>query len=178
MGMKYILACVFLLALSVSLAAQTKESPRSSKYDFAALAMDGSMMDSAMLRGKVVVLNLWFINCPNCIDEIKQLNQLVTAYQTNKDVVFIGLAASRKADVEKFLKKNPFSYTIVPDATGIILTKFGTPDKDGQINVPFPMHLVLDRDGNAVVQVQGKKGIEAVKKELASQFSVTQASTK
>jgi peroxiredoxin len=139
MGMKYILACVFLLALSVSLAAQTKESPRSSKYDFAALAMDGSMMDSAMLRGKVVVLNLWFINCPNCIDEIKQLNQLVTAYQTNKDVVFIGLAASRKADVEKFLKKNPFSYTIVPDATGIILTKFGTPDKDGQINVLFPM---------------------------------------
>ena len=92
--------------------------------------------------------------------------------------VFIGLAASRKADVEKFLKKNPFSYTIVPDATGIILTKFGTPDKDGQINVPFPMHLVLDRDGNAVVQVQGKKGIEAGKKELTGQVSSTQATTK
>ena len=175
--MKYILACAFLLGLSVSLAAQTKE-PQSTKYNFAALAMDGSTIDTATLRGKVVVLNLWFVNCPNCIDEIKELNQLVTAYQTNKDVVFVGLAASRKADVEKFLKKNPFSYTIIPDATGIILTKFGTPDEDGQINVPFPMHLVLDRDGNAVVQVQGKKGIEAVKKELAGQFSTTQATTK
>jgi len=176
--MKNILLGFLFLALSVSVAAQRRQAPVEPAYNFEAVTMDGSKLDTAALRGKVVVFNLWFINCPNCIEEIAKLNQLVADYQSNKDVVFIGLAASRKADVERFLKKNPFNYTIVPDATGIILTKFGTPDKDGQINVPFPMHFVLDRDGNAVVQVQGTKGIEAVKKELASQFSVTQASTK
>ena len=173
--MKNILLCCLFLALSVSLAAQTKQAPAQPAYNFEAATMDGSKMDTAAFRGKVVVFNLWFVNCPNCIEEITKLNQLVTDYQANKDVVFIALASSRKADIEKFLKKNPFNYTIVPDATGIILTKFGTPDKDGQINVPFPMHFVLDRDGNAVVQVQGVKGIEAVKKELARQFSTTQA---
>lgn len=177
--MKYILTCALFLGISVSAAAQTdKAPPVSSKYDFAALTMDGSTVDTTSLRGKIVVFNLWFVNCPNCVEEIKQLNQLVNDYVRYKDVVFLGLAASRKPDVERFLKKNPFNYTIVPDATAIILTKFGTPDNDGQINVPFPMHFVLDREGKAVVQVQGVKGIEAVKKELASQVSNLQASTK
>ncbi len=34
----------------------------------------------------------------------------------------------------------------------IILTKFGTPDKNGDINVPFPMHYVIARDGNVVLK--------------------------
>jgi peroxiredoxin len=176
--MKNIVLGFLFLALTVSAAAQTQQAPAKPAYNFEAVTMDGSKLDTAALRGKLVVFNLWFINCPNCIEEIARLNQLVADYSSNKDVVFIGLAASRKLDVEKFLKKNPFNYTIVPDATGIILTKFGTPDKDGQINVPFPMHFVLDRDGNAVVQVQGTKGIEAVKTELARQFSTTQATAK
>ena len=170
--MKYLAPLALLVSLSFSIAAQTKSAPSSiSKYNFAAVSMDGTKLDTAALRGKVLVVNLWFTNCPNCIEEIKKLNQLVNDYHDNKDVVFIALAASRRADVEKFLKKNPFNYVVVPDATGIILSKFGTPDKKGEINVPFPMHFVVDRDGNAVVQTQGIKGVDAVRKELSSQFS-------
>ena len=168
--MKYLVACALLLALSVSFAAQTQQAQSQTKYDFAAPAMDGTKVDTAALRGKVVVLNLWFVNCQNCIEEMKLLNQLVTDYRDNKDVVFLGLAASRRSDIEKFLKKNPFEYTVIPDAAAIIVSKFGTADKNGDIIVPFPMHFVLDRDGNAVVQTQGIKGVEAVKKELANQF--------
>ncbi|HEX3102778.1 MAG TPA: hypothetical protein VHQ01_13345 [Pyrinomonadaceae bacterium] len=54
----------------------------------------------------------------------------------------------------------------------IILTKFGTPDENGDINVPFPMHYVIDREGKIVVKTQGVKGIDAVKKELAKQASI------
>jgi peroxiredoxin len=169
--MKFIAPLFFLLALSVSIAAQGKPSTTpATKYDFTATAMDGTKVDTASLRGKVVVLNLWFVNCPNCIEEMKLLNKLVTDYAGNKDVVFLAPAASRKADVEKFLKKNPFNYTVIPDAATLIVSKFGTPDKKGDIIVPFPMHFVLDRSGNAVVQTQGVKGVDAVKKELANQF--------
>jgi peroxiredoxin len=169
--MKYLAAAALVLVISVSFAARSDQAQsQTSKYNFAALAMDGSKVDTAALRGKVVVINLWFVNCPNCIEEMKLLNQLVTDYRDNKDVVFLGLAASRRADVERFLKKNAFKYVIIPDAATLIVSKFGTPDKKGDIIVPFPMHFVLDRDGNAVVQTQGVKGVEAVKKELAKQF--------
>src|SRR5438309_7361049 len=117
---------------------------------FAALDLAGQRVDMAALRGKVIVLNLWFVNCPNCIEEITQLNQLVDQYAANKNVVFLGLAASRKPELDAFLKKHPFKYQIIPNAQMIILSKFGTPDKNGEINVPFPMHYVLDREGKVV----------------------------
>lgn len=113
---------------------------------------------------------LWLINCPNCVEEIKLLNQLVDEYKGKGDVVFLGPAASKKPDLEKFLKKNPFKYQVIPDSTITILTKFGTPDKTGDINVPFPMHYVLDREGKVVVKVQGIKSVDAVRKELRKQL--------
>ena len=139
--------------------------------DFAAPGMDGVTIDTVALRGKVVVINLWFINCPNCLEEMAELNKLVDQYNDNKNVVFLGLAASKKTDLETFLKMHPFKYQVIPDAVMIILTKFGTPDKNGEINVPFPMHYVIDREGNIVVKTQGIKGIDAVKKELVNQFA-------
>ncbi len=161
--MKILLAFFSLFIFSGSFAAQTNPS-------FAASTMDGTKVDITALRGKVVVINLWFINCPNCVEEIKLLNQLVDEYKGKGDVVFLGLAASKKADLEKFLKKNPFKYQVIPDSTITILTKFGTPDKNGDINVPFPMHYLLDREGKVVVKVQGIKGVDAVRKELKKQL--------
>lgn len=175
--MKYFPVIAFLVVSSFSLSAQTKLSTNQ-QPSFAAVAMDGSKIDTAALKGKVIVLNLWFINCPNCREEIKMLNSLVDQYSGNRDVVFIGLAASKKADLEKFLVKNPFKYKIVPSAEMIMFSRFETPDKNGEINIPFPLHYVLDRAGNVVVKVQGIKGVEAVKAELAKQFAVKTAVAK
>ncbi len=168
--MKYPFLLLLLVVFAFSAAAQTKSSAMPT--DFAALAMDGSKVDTSALRGKIVVLNLWFVNCPNCIEEIKLLNKLVDDYKTSKDVVFLAPAASKKPDLEKFLRKYPFNYQIIPNGSMIILTKFGTPDKNGDINIPFPMHYVLDRDGKTVVKVQGVKGVEAVRAELKKQLMV------
>ena len=170
--MKKLFVFAFLLVLAVSVTAQTNAQAGPT---FAALAMDGNRVDMADLRGKVVVLNLWFINCPNCVEEIKMLNQLVDEYKGNSDVVFLGLAASPKPALEKFLGKHPFKYQVIPNAQMIIISKFGTPDKDGEINIPFPMHYVLDRDGKVLVKAQGIKGIDAVKSELKKQFAAKSA---
>lgn len=162
--MKTLILTIALAAFPLALSAQIRQP------GFAALDIEGKRIDTAALRGKVVVINLWFINCPNCVEEIKLLNEIVDAYKDNKDVVFLGLAASRKPQLEKFLIKNPFKYTIIPDAHMIIFSKFGTPDKAGEINIPFPMHYVLDREGNIVTKTQGTKGVETVKSELKRQF--------
>ena len=158
--MKLVLVSFAIALFALSAGAQAPQP------NFVALDMSGNRVELAALKGKVVVVNLWFIGCPNCMDEIKQLNQLVGDYKGKSDVVFLGLAASRKDDLQKFLQKNQFDYTIIPNAQMIILSKFGTPDKNGEINVPFPMHYVIDRDGKVAVKEQGIKGVEAVRKEL------------
>lgn len=146
--------------------------------DFTAPNMEGKVVTLSEYRGKVVVLNLWFINCPNCLSEIKMLNQLVAEYRDNKDVVFIAPAASTKRNIEAFLKKHPFQYQIIPDASLLIISKFGIPDEAGNIVIPFPMHYVLDREGNVVVKVEGTKGIAVVQAELKRQLAPKAATVK
>jgi peroxiredoxin len=178
--MKYLVPSLAILffAFSSSFAQSRSAVSPVAKPVFAAQTMDGRIVDTASLRGKIVVLNLWFINCPNCVQEIKALNQLVDEHKDNKDVVFLGLAASNKAELQKFLVKNPFKYEVIPNATMIILSKFGTPDKNGEINVPFPMHYVLDREGSVVVKAQGSAGIDFVKNELKRQLSAQTTAAK
>ena len=163
--MKLIFVSLAILLFALSMSAQSLQP------NFTAVDMNGKNVELSALHGKVVVINLWFINCPNCLEEIKQLNTLVDDYKGKSDVVFLGLAASPKPALERFLAKTPFEYTIIPNAQMIILTKFGTPDKNGQIDVPFPMHYVIDRDGKIVLKQQGVKGVEAVRKELQKQVS-------
>ncbi len=160
---------ILISLLAASTLAQSVTDP--SIPTFAALAMDGSKVDTTTLCGKVVAVNLWFINCPNCVQEIKLLNQLVDEYKANSNVVFIGLALSKRADLEKFLKKHPFKYQVVPDAGMIVMSKFATFDRKGEMQMPFPMHYVLDRDGRIVAKAPGIKGIDTVKAELKKQLS-------
>lgn len=156
---------ILIALLASSALAQAVSDP--SKPAFAAITMDGAKIDTAALRGKIVAVNLWFINCPNCVQEIKLLNQLVDEYKGNTDVAFLGLAVSKRAD----LKKNPFKYQVVPDAGMIVMSKFATFDKKGTMQMPFPMHYVLDRDGRIVVKAPGTKGIDAVRSELKKQLA-------
>ena len=145
---------------------------------FTTTTIDGKTVNTADLKGKVIVLNLWFINCPNCIEEIKLLNAVVDEYKDNKDVVFLGLATNKKPELEKFLKKNPFKYQIIPNAAQIVLFKFGEVQKNGEYFLPFPTHVVIDKEGRMILKVEGLKGVEAVKKELKKQFETKQAKSK
>lgn len=138
--------------------------------EFVARDMDGKQFSMAEMKGKVVVVNLWFINCPNCLTEIKSLNEIVDQYRSEPDVVFVAPAASKQQELASFLQKNPFKFRVLPDSLMMIISQFGKPDKNGDINVPFPMHYVVDRDGKTVVKQHGLKGVEAVRAELAKQF--------
>ena len=145
---------------------------------FTGTTLDGKAVNFADLRGKVVVLNLWFINCPNCIEEIKLLNKIVDEYKDNKDVVFVGLASNTKPELDKFLKKNPFKYQIIPNAGQFMLFKYGEANKKGEYNLGFPTHVVVDREGRIVLKIEGIKGVEAVKTELKKQFDAKQTKSK
>ena len=175
--MKFLIICAAICVFTISAFSQPKKTnEKPLAPTFKANTIDGKLINQSELRGKVIVLNLWFINCPNCIEEIKLLNKVVDEY-AGQDVVFLGLASNNKADLQKFLKKNPFKFQIVPDAGAYMTASYGE-FKDGAYYLGFPTHVVIDRDGYVVMKMEGIKGVEGVKKELKKQFQTKETNSK
>ena len=82
--MKYLLSFFAVLIFVFSAFAQTVRTDKPLAPTFKVASLDGKVFDSVDLKGKVVVLNLWFVNCPYCIEEVKILNKVVDDYQNNK----------------------------------------------------------------------------------------------
>ncbi len=106
---------------------------------FIAKDMEGNEVDLEELKGKVVVLNFWFIACKPCVEEMPDLNRLVAKYKDNEDVVFLAMTYDKHEKVAAFLKKNPFDFTIIPDAQKIV---------NEYIVMGFPTNLVIDPLGD------------------------------
>jgi len=113
---------------------------------FTAISLDGEKLDLAALRGKVVVLNFWFIGCAPCRIEMPGLNQLVSEFK-GKDVVFVAISSDSTEELRTFLKKNTFSYHIVPDGSKIAQTY--------ELNGAYPTHIVIGRDGRIISRLTG-----------------------
>lgn len=62
---------------------------------FSAKDINGKNYSLESLKGKVIVINFWFVECKPCVMEMPELNKLVEKYE-NKDVVFLGLAINEK----------------------------------------------------------------------------------
>jgi thiol-disulfide isomerase/thioredoxin len=90
------------------------------------------------LKGKVVIVNFWFIGCAPCEMERRELNSIYNSYKDNPNVVFLSFARNQKEQLEKFLVKSPFLYPIVP-LTKELIGKF---DVTG-----YPQNQIIGKDG-------------------------------
>jgi peroxiredoxin len=163
-------AAIFVLLFSLSTSAQkdkfkTQAAVGNSAPAFTATTLSGKTYKSEDLNGKVVVLNFWSTFCPICAAETPELNKLVADYK-NKDVVFIAFALNPKTDVEKFLKKKPFSYEIVPNGLQETILSYGREYSNGVFELPFPLHVVIDQKGFIQLNQRGFEGVAAVRKKL------------
>lgn len=109
--------------------------------DFTVKTLDGKSISMSSLKGKVVVMNFWFTLCRPCIEEIPTLNKFVEQYKNRKDIVFLApeCADATNEDVQKFLKRAPFSYQI------------GLGGKDAALKLyqakVFPANFLIDKNG-------------------------------
>lgn len=113
--------------------------------DFTVTALSGQQLSLAALKGKIVVLNFWYLGCGPCLAEIPGLNQLVAEFK-DKDVVFIALAQDQAKELREFLAKKPFDYQVIPD-TEALHEKF-------QLNL-WPTHIILNRAGKVAQRLTG-----------------------
>jgi peroxiredoxin len=119
---------------------------------FSAHMIDGKFIDAADLKGKVVVLNFWFIGCPGCMDEMPKLNELAAKYNDRDKVVFIAVATNTAQELRQFLTRNKFDYRMVGSGQSVIdQFKFSG----------YPRNIVIGKDGKiaywrTVVKAWGK----------------------
>lgn len=109
--------------------------------EFTAKTMDGNSITPADTRGKVLVLNFWYIGCPVCRSEKPKLNELKTKFRGEDDVLFISFALDTPKDLAEFTKTAPFNYHLVADARSS-MELFGVDT--------YPKNVVIGGDGKIV----------------------------
>jgi peroxiredoxin len=107
---------------------------------FSVRTLDGQSLTLSDLRGKVVVLNFWFIGCPACRSMEPPLNAFKARF-AGSDVVFLAMTTDPKDELEKYLKKERFDYLQAFDAGGA-MSQFSFRG--------FPKNIVIDKEGKIV----------------------------
>ena len=101
--------------------------------------LNGNTYSNESLKGKTIVMKMWYIQCVPCVAEFPKLNKLVDKFEDRKDIVFISLAWDSKKDLTELLKKKPFNYIVIPDQKQFI---------DDKLEVrKYPTHIVIGKDG-------------------------------
>ena len=138
---------VFFLTLILTASAYSQQNlrPGAAAPDFAGESLDGTLYNLSALQGKVVVLTFWSTKCAICHHEIPKLNQMARRYR-DSDVVFLALTMEDEIKLEPYLRKNPFNFSILPNSFGVLL-KYADMDRSGNINIGFPAHFLINRNG-------------------------------
>jgi len=119
--------------------AETTAFKTGKKFEaFSAYDINGNLVDTKQLKGKVLVINFWFTTCPPCKAERPYLNQIVDDYNADSNVVFIAVALDQKEQLLPYLKEHEFKYRIIPAGKKIA----------DAYNIPgYPTQVIVDKDG-------------------------------
>jgi peroxiredoxin len=154
--MKKIIVLIFgLLAISATAAAQNTDTDANTLVkagmtapEFTVKMLDGSEINLADLRGKIVLLNFWATWCPYCIQELNRVQADIIDKFKGKDLVFIAVSrGEEKAVVEKFAKLKNYKFPIGLDGDESIFKKYATRS--------IPRNFVIDRDGKVILSEMG-----------------------
>ncbi|MFT5724737.1 MAG: peroxiredoxin [Bacteroidia bacterium] len=114
---------------------------------FSFSTIDDQTIDLETFKDKIVVVNVWATWCPTCILEIPDLNRLFDKYAADTTVVFLGLCDEPKSKIDVILKRFPFKYPQVADATSY------TKKLQTRLVKTYPQNLIIDENFDIVFEV-------------------------
>jgi thiol-disulfide isomerase/thioredoxin len=114
-------------------------------FPFSVTDITGNKYTLEKLKGKVIVINFWFVECKPCVMEIPELNELVEKYK-GKEVVFLGFATNDKSKIENFLKTKTYKYNIIADSKEVAELY--------RVN-SYPTHIIIDMNSIISYYVTG-----------------------
>lgn len=119
--------------------AEQEESPLvgTQAIDFDVTDLKGKKYKLSELKGKIVALNFWFVECKPCIMEMPELNELVEEFK-GKEVVFLAIAVNDQKQLKKFLKTTDFNYKVISSGQSV---------SDSYGIKGFPTNIIIDQNG-------------------------------
>ncbi|HEX5732934.1 MAG TPA: redoxin domain-containing protein [Blastocatellia bacterium] len=101
--------------------------------------LDGKMLSSADLKGRVVVINYWGIWCGWCVEEMPEFQKLNEKYKNDKEVMILTINNDQNsAGVPKWMEKNKYNFNVLFDD--------GYVDAKADIK-GFPTTWFIDKEG-------------------------------
>lgn len=105
--------------------------------NFKLTTMDGDEVTSKNTKGKIILFNFWFTSCGPCIKEMPELNEMVQEFE-DEGVLFIAPTFNDTDQVDQFLKRFDFDYSIVSDVKDFCL----------ELNIrSYPTHFIVNKEG-------------------------------
>lgn len=94
------------------------------------------------IKGKILVLDFWFIGCTSCVAEMPKLNEIADQYKSRKDILFASIAFDKKKDLKKFMAKTDFKFHVLSDTASYLAKALGIR--------AFSTLMVINKEGKIV----------------------------
>ncbi|HEV3481548.1 MAG TPA: TlpA disulfide reductase family protein [Candidatus Acidoferrales bacterium] len=122
--------------------------------------LDGGIISTASLHGKVVLVNFWATWCPPCREEIPELIELSERYKDKLQIIGVSMDDAPASEVRQFAKQIGITYPVVM-GSGAIEAEYG--------GVPaLPTSFVISPDGRVVQKHAGLYPIGVYDTEIRS----------
>jgi len=116
--------------------------------EFRVTDLEGRLIDSRELAGKVVLVNFWATWCPPCRVEMPGFEQVYREYRDDGFVVLaVALDGENRQAVDALVRELELSFPVIPDA-GRLPREFGAGDV-------VPTSFLIDRRGRIRTRVTG-----------------------
>lgn len=133
--------------------------------DFSFTRLDGAIVNSSALKGRVVVLDFWATWCPPCHREFPELEKLYKRYQANPNIMFLAIDVNRDGETPQkaraFVQKAGYTIPIAYDAREVV-TRLKAQG--------YPHLLLLDKTGRVRLEHIGYDGAERFVENLSKQI--------
>jgi peroxiredoxin len=160
-----IIASAAALALALALAAVfawPRSPARNAAPDVAYTLLDGRQGTLQALRGKVVLVSFWSMNCDTCVNEMPSIVATDGKFRAKGyETLAIAMSYDPPAFVARFVAYNKLPFPVAIDNTGQIAKSFGEVRQT-------PTAFLIDKRGRIVERYVGAPDFAALQRLIES----------
>ena len=120
--------------------------------------LNGKILDTSSLKGKILVVNFWAAWCTPCADEVPQFISLQRKYE-NQGLQVIGISIDdSESELRDFYRKFGMNYPVIVGSQQIAQAYGGI--------LGLPTTIIIDRDGTIQKKINGATDFASLEKEV------------